>query len=103
MGLPVTEFRFETVTINDYGEIIERHLNTARQFRGDLGNGVSLEMIEIPSGIFLMGSRSGPGYDDERPLHSVKVNPFFLGKYPITQEQWQAIIDRKSTRLNSSH
>ncbi len=94
MSLPVTEFEFETVTINDCGEIIARHVPAARQFREDVGKGVSLEMIEIPSGIFQMGSRAGSGYADEHPQHSVKVNPFFIGKYPVTQEQWQAVMGR---------
>ena len=94
MSLPVTEFEFETVTINACGEIIARHVHAARQFKEDLGNGVSLEMIEIPGGIFQMGSRAGLGYADERPQHGVKVNPFLIGKYPVTQEQWQAVMGR---------
>ena len=94
MNLPLTDFEFETVTINACGEIIARARHTARQFREDLGNGVSLEMVEVPGGVFLMGSRAGIGYADERPQHSVKVNRFFLGKYPVTQAQWQSIMGR---------
>ena len=94
MNLPLTDFEFETVTIKACGEIIARARHTARQFREDLGNGVSLEMVEVPGGVFLMGSRAGIGYADERPQHSVKVNRFFLGKYPVTQAQWQSIMGR---------
>ena len=82
------------MTIDASGEIIACTQHTARQFREDLGNGVALDMVEVPGGVFLMGSRPGMGYADERPQHSVKVDRFFLGKYPVTQEQWQAIMRR---------
>jgi formylglycine-generating enzyme required for sulfatase activity len=39
-----------------------------------------------------MGSRPGQGYEDERPQHSVGLGAFLLGKYPITQEQWGAVM-----------
>ncbi len=94
MNLSLTEFEFETVTIDASGVIIARHRHTARHCCEDLGKGVLLEMIEIPGGVFLMGSRAGIGYADERPQHSVKVNRFFLGRYPVTQEQWRAMMKR---------
>ncbi len=41
-----------------------------------------------------MGSRAGDGYPDEHPQHSVRVPPFYLGRHPVTQEQWQATMGR---------
>jgi formylglycine-generating enzyme required for sulfatase activity len=38
-----------------------------------------------------MGSPVGEGDDDEKPQHSVTVQPFLMGKYPVTQAQWQAV------------
>jgi len=86
------EFEFETVTIGKQGEIIERTIHRAQLFVQDLGNGVTLEMVVIPSGMFLMGSPKSYGYDDERPQHSVTVTSFLIGKYPVTQEQWKAVV-----------
>jgi len=57
----------------------------------NLGNGVILEMVTIPGGTFLMGSPNGEGKDNEKPQHQVKVPPFYMGKYPITQAQWERI------------
>ena len=63
--------------------------------RVDLGNGVKLEMVLIPAGEFLMGS---PDSDknasaDEKPQHRVRITkPFYLGKYLVTQEQWEAVM-----------
>ncbi|MEC4806395.1 MAG: formylglycine-generating enzyme family protein [Jaaginema sp. PMC 1079.18] len=86
-------FDFETVTVNRRGEIIERQSQTARYYREDLGKGVSLEMVYIPGGSFMMGAPEGEkgSDDDERPQHQVTVQPFFMGKCAITQAQWRAV------------
>ncbi|MGH9939617.1 MAG: SUMF1/EgtB/PvdO family nonheme iron enzyme, partial [Blastocatellia bacterium] len=60
-------------------------------FTDDL-NGVPLEMIFVPGGSFKMGSPKGKGYDDERPQHDVIVPGFYIGKYQITQAQWEAAM-----------
>jgi formylglycine-generating enzyme required for sulfatase activity len=59
----------------------------------DLGNGISLELVEIPGGEFWMGSpeEEEGSYSDERPRHEVKVSPFLIGRYPVTQAQWRAV------------
>jgi formylglycine-generating enzyme required for sulfatase activity len=89
---PVT-CEFQVVFVNRRGEIVERRTEWAEQVAHDLGRGVALEMIAIPGGVFRMGSRAGEGYPDEHPQRSVRVAPFLLGKYPVTQEQWAAIMD----------
>ena len=40
-----------------------------------------------------MGDLSGEGYKDERPVHSVTVKPFKLGKYEVTFALWDACVD----------
>ncbi len=83
---------FETVTVNVFGEIVERQPCVAEEFVENLGGGVTLEMVVIPSGRFLMGSCAGVGYDDECPQHSVRIPAFLVGKYTVTQEQWAAVM-----------
>ena len=57
----------------------------------DLGGGVKMEFVWIPSGSFLMGDAEG--LEDERPVHQVTISrPFYLGKYPVTQQQWVAVM-----------
>jgi formylglycine-generating enzyme required for sulfatase activity len=58
-------------------------------YQENLGKGIILEMVAIPSGKFMMGSNDR--YDDEQPIHEVTVSSFYMGKYPVTQEQWKAI------------
>ena len=63
----------------------------------DLGGGVTLELIEIPGGTFWMGSPDGVGEEDERPRHQVTLAPFYIGTYPVTQVQWQAVMGNNSS------
>ena len=83
-------FEFDVVTVNPGGREISRK-STANFFAENLGNGVILEMVSIPGGTFMMGSPDNRGEADERPEHKVTVKPFFLGKFPVTQAQWQAV------------
>jgi formylglycine-generating enzyme required for sulfatase activity len=57
----------------------------------DLGNGVTLETVNLPGGEFTMG---GEKYNWEKPLHRVRVSPFAIGKYPVTQAQWKAVMGK---------
>ena len=87
-------FTFEVVTTNAKGSIINKRNHSANYFVEDLGNGVELEMVEIPAGTFYMGSPENKAgrYDRESPQHQVNVPSFFVGKYPLTQAQYQAIM-----------
>ena len=60
----------------------------------DLGRGVKLDMVLIPAGKFMMGS---PGAEVSRreneTQHEVTLTkPIYMGKYEVTQEQWQAVM-----------
>ena len=69
------------------------------QFTEKLDKGITLEMVSLPAGQFLMGSPdSDPDASDfEKPQHQVQVNSFAIGKYPITQAQYEAVM-----RINPS-
>ena len=50
------------------------------------------EMVSIPGGTFQMGDLSGGGDSDEKPVHSVTVPAFEVGKYEVTFAQWDACV-----------
>ena len=50
------------------------------------------EMVSIPGGTFRMGDLSGDGNDNEKPVHSVRVPAFKLGKHEVTFAQWDACV-----------
>ncbi|NEP31392.1 MAG: formylglycine-generating enzyme family protein [Moorea sp. SIO3B2] len=89
------QFPFKVVTVNPRGATIKRESKQASYFTEDLGNGVDLDMVYIPEGSFSMGSpeTEKESNDRERPQHQVSVQPFFLGKYQVTQAQWRAVAN----------
>src|SRR5258706_14970899 len=85
---------FESPTLNEKGEVIALTQHRAEQLTEDLGNGIHLDMIAIPSGIFQMGSSPQYGNNEERPRHFVTIKSFMLGKFLITQGQWKAVMGK---------
>lgn len=60
-----------------------------------LTNSIGMEFVLIPAGQFMMGAEPNDreAYDGEKPRHEVTIaKPFYLGKYEITQEQWQKVM-----------
>jgi formylglycine-generating enzyme required for sulfatase activity len=92
-------FNFEIVRVNAKGEQIKKESKQSQYFGEDLGNDITLEMVAIPGRTFTMGSPAGEGDNDEKPQHQVTVPPFYMGKYPITQAQWQAIASRADLKV----
>ncbi len=89
----LSEYKFDVITVNDRGEEINREEGRAKYFTEDLGNGITLEMVEIPGGTFMMGSPEDEKgrNDDEDPQHRVTVSSFYIAKSLVTQEQWKAV------------
>jgi formylglycine-generating enzyme required for sulfatase activity len=72
---------------------MERRPLQVEGYREDLGEGVALIMVKIPSGSFLMGSPEDEPERVERegPQHDVTLGSFFMAQTPITQAQWRAV------------
>ena len=57
----------------------------------ELGNGVKMDFVLIPAGTFMMGAVESRV--DEKPVTKVTITqPFYFGKFEVTQEQWQAVM-----------
>ena len=50
-----------------------------------------MEFVFVKGGCFQMGDTFGDGYENEKPVHEVCVDDFYLGKNKVTQGQWQAV------------
>jgi formylglycine-generating enzyme required for sulfatase activity len=87
---------FKVKTVDKTGKIVNQENHQAKYFKEDLGNNITLEMVQIPGGSFMMGSpesekdRSTDG--SESPQHEVNVPGFSMGKYVVTQAQYQQIM-----------
>lgn len=96
------EFSFEIITVDPRGNIIKPRLGKGFQKSENLGNNIDLEIVYIPGGTFLMGSPDGEGHNYEKPQHRVTVPSFYMGKYPITQEQWRIIASQAKIDIDLS-
>jgi len=98
-------FAFEVVTVDKKGEIVIRSQKQAKYYTETLSESVTLDMVSIPGGTFLMGSPETEidRYDDESPQHKVTIQPFFMSKYLVTQTQWQAIMGKNPSRFKGKN
>ena len=74
---------------------------------------INMEFVKIPSGTFIMGTskeqfdkivEDGPDspekIKDETPQHEVTISqPFYMGKYEVTQAQWKAVMGTNPSRF----
>lgn len=49
-------------------------------------------MVFVEGGTFTMGDNWEEADDDERPVHNVTLSSFSIGKYEVTQEEWEAVM-----------
>ena len=101
---PLKTVQFETVTVNSKGEITKRSQSQGQVFTETIANGITLEMMAIPGGSFVMGSPNTEAgrYGTEGPQHTVNVTSFFMGKYEVTQEQWQAVMGNNPSHFKGA-
>jgi formylglycine-generating enzyme required for sulfatase activity len=94
----VSEFEFEYVKTRlvSGGSLgtkntveLDRKRGKAQYMRENLGNGVTIDLVRIHAGKFIMGSNESR---DEHPIHEVFVPEFWMGKYAVTQKQWQSVM-----------
>ena len=63
-------------------------------------NGVSFDMVRVEGGTFEMGSDD---YDSEKPVHSERVNDFYIGSTEVTQELWEAVMGRNPSYIRGGN
>jgi formylglycine-generating enzyme required for sulfatase activity/uncharacterized protein with von Willebrand factor type A (vWA) domain len=84
-----------SVTLPDTLPVFEV-AQTAAGHRVKLSHEMELELVNLSGGEFTMG---GERYGDEQPKHQVRVAPFAIGKYQVTQAQWQAVMGNNPSRF----
>ncbi len=66
-----------------------------------LKNPVPEDFIYVEGGTFQMGSTEGSS--DEEPVHTVRVGDFYIGKYEVTQAEWQEAMGRNPSRFKGTN
>ncbi len=81
----VREYRFwqafEFIEVNSQGYKEYRHLPS------------DIRMVLLPGGEFMMGSpQEEKGRTDEEALHKVKLSPYLIAKYEVSQKIWEKVM-----------
>jgi len=61
-----------------------------------------VEMVYVPGGSFQMGDIKNEGDNREKPVHTVTLTGFSMGKYPVTQAQYEAVMGTNPSGFTSS-
>ena len=66
----------------------------------------NIEMVFVQGGTFTMGCTAEQGSDcsdQEKPAHQVTLRSFNIGKYPVTQAQWEAVMGGNPSAVKGSN
>lgn len=67
---------------------------------------IEKDMVLVKGGSFDMGCGYNYGYDgecekDEQPLHTILLDDYHIGKFEITQLQWEAVMGKKEFHFDN--
>ena len=77
----------------------EWELTTSGDSFADSATGI--QMIFVKGGCYQMGDTFGDGDKDEKPVHNACVSDFYIGKYEVTQGQWQKVMGSNPSHFSS--
>ena len=69
-------------------------------------NGIKYNMVWVEGGTFRMGATSEQGGDaesDEKPVHSVTLSGYYIGKTEVTQALWKAVMGNNPSRFKGDN
>jgi formylglycine-generating enzyme required for sulfatase activity len=58
-------------------------------------------LVKVIGGTYTMGDTFGDGGSDEKPTHQVTVSDFYIGRYEVTQGEWQAVMGSNPSYYNT--
>ena len=61
-----------------------------------------IDMVLVKGGCFMMGDTSGDGEEEEKPVHEVCLDDFYVGVHEVTQRQWQTVMGNNPSRFKKS-
>jgi formylglycine-generating enzyme required for sulfatase activity len=84
-----------------------KYLGISKELEISIGNNVTMKLVLIPAGKFMMGSpideKGREGVEENRgeeTLHEVTISkPFYLGIYHVTQEQYELVMGKNPSRF----
>jgi formylglycine-generating enzyme required for sulfatase activity len=105
IGMNMRGVREKTQAEIDKSKAEEQQAKQAEeQKKAELRNSLpNIEMVYVEGGTFKMGATSEQGSDafpTEKPVHSVTLSSFYIGKTEVTQELWTAVMGSNPSKFN---
>ena len=75
----------------NYGDTIDWHRKAAELTDSVINNLIS-NMVYVEGGSYIMGSKGKESNIDEKPIHRETISPFHIGKFEVTQKEWEVIM-----------
>ena len=88
-----TQFEDEEPPISEASDVNEKISQEISQQIGPSDIDMPDGMVFIPAGDFQMGSEDIDASDDEKPVHTVYVDAFYMDKYPVTHAQYKEFLE----------
>jgi formylglycine-generating enzyme required for sulfatase activity len=77
--------------------ITEADENAERQ--RDVAERIKKNLVLVSGGCFKMGDIFGDGYSDEKPVHEVCVDDFYIGNFEVTQKDWWLVMEENPSKF----
>ena len=90
-----------TITVRVYD--INKNKTDSKPINLNVVNPAPISMIFVAGGTFAMGDIWGNGENDELPIHNVTVDSFYIGRYEITQAQWDTIMGNNPSNFQGDN
>lgn len=81
------------------------HAETCPKIETFTVKGVSFDMVWVEGGTFTMGATMEQGRDaenDEKPTHQVTLSSYYISRFEVTQELWQAVMGNNPSRFRNN-
>ncbi|MBU6186157.1 MAG: SUMF1/EgtB/PvdO family nonheme iron enzyme, partial [Cyanobacteria bacterium REEB444] len=103
-SIPLQPYQYRSVRVDEQGEVTPYQANSPGGKYVEKGlklpsGAVPLEMVVIPAGTFTMGSPDNEAkrLSREGPQRQVRVKPFLMGRYEVTQAQYEGVMGTNPT------
>ena len=100
MSTELKRLDFFSPSVDETGRIIKNEQFSTQYFSENVDE-ISIDMLSIPSGTFLMGSPEDEVGRSafEGPQHNVEVSEFFISRFAVTQSQFQAVMGNNPSQI----
>jgi formylglycine-generating enzyme required for sulfatase activity len=94
----------ETAAAEEAARQFAENVRNKKPISLPLSGDVSLELLPVPTGSFMMGSPADePGRYNDETRHEVTISkPYWMGKYEVTQAQWEAVMGNNPSEIKGA-